>query len=586
MRVQRNALLLAAGLAALSLAAPSGALAQKYYEGGAKTYQPTLQRKATTVRRVTLPARAATHYAPTSRPSRVTTQVQDAPKAPRTVTQVQHTPTSPRQVSQVERMPRATRGGNSDGGRYQGGGDRGHRGGHGGGFGTGVGIGLAIGSVIQALPRDEQPPGGGRFIDDGSVDEPVDHRHTRRHKRPPPRRTVQNRGPSGAPPAGETRLIPDEVLIEVPNSVSARQVTALQRRFRLQRIESQRFTLSGITMFRWRIPDRRSVATVVRALEQDRVVASAQPNYVYSLQQDAANAVEGDPAQYELIKLHLPQAHGLAKGDNVRVAVIDSAIDLQSPELAGSIVGTFDTLKSPLKPHAHGTSIAGLIAAHGKLMGAAPDAKILAIRAFDPAGKSGAQGSTFNILKGLDWAAQNRARIVNMSFAGPPDPALHRALQVAHKRGIALIAAAGNAGPKSPPLYPAADPEVIAVTATDADDQLFAQSNRGRQIALAAPGKDILVALPGGGVEVSSGTSYSAAEVSGVAALLIQRDGTLTPGKLRSLLEQTAKDLGPTGRDDLFGAGLVNAYDALTLGTAPVTAQVPLPISRVSTGAR
>ncbi len=518
MRVQRNALLLAAGLAALSFAASSGAVAQKYRDGGG---------------------------------------MRD--------------------------------GGMHDGGRYQGGGDRGHRGGHGGGFGTGVGIGLAIGSVIQALPRDEPPPRGGRFIDDGSIDEPVDHRHTRRHKKQkhtPPRRAAQNRGPSGAPPAGETRLIPDEVLIEVPNSVNARQITALQRRFRLQRIESQRFTLSGITMFRWRIPDRRSVATVVRALERDRVVATAQPNYAYSLQQNEPKAVsEGDPAQYELAKLHLPQAHGLTKGNNVRVAVIDSAVDLQSPELAGSIVGTFDTLKSPRKAHAHGTSIAGLIAAHGKLMGAAPDAKILAIRAFDPEG-SGAKGSTFNILKGLDWAAQNRARIVNMSFAGPPDPALHRALQAAYKRGIALIAAAGNAGPKSPPLYPAANPEVIAVTATDADDQLFAQSNRGRQVSLAAPGKDILVALPGGGVEVSSGTSYSAAEVSGVAALLIQRDDTLTPDKLRSLLEKTAKDLGPKGRDDLFGAGLVNAYDALTQETAPVTAQVPLPVRRVSTGTR
>ena len=520
MRVQRNALLLAAGLAALSFAASSPAVAQKYRDGGG---------------------------------------MQNG-------------------------------GGMHDGGRYQGGGDGGHRGGHHGGFGTGVGIGLAIGTIIQALPRDEPPPGGGRFIDDGRVDEPVDHRHTRKHKkqkRTSPRSTAQNRGPSGAPPAGETRLIPDEVLIEVPNSVTARQITALQRRFRLQRIESQRFTLSGITMFRWRIPDRRSVATVVRALEQDRVVATAQPNYAYSLQQSEQQAAsEGDPAQYELLKLHLPQAHGLAKGNNVRVAVIDSAIDLQSPEIAGSIVGTFDTLKSPRKPHAHGTSIAGLIAAHGKLMGAAPDAKILAIRAFDPAGKSGAQGSTFNILKGLDWAAQNRARIINMSFAGPPDPALHRALQAANKRGIALIAAAGNAGPKSPPLYPAANPEVIAVTATDADDQLFAQSNRGRQVALAAPGKDILVTLPGGGVEVSSGTSYSAAEVSGVAALLIQRDDTLTPDKLRSLLENTAKDLGPKGRDDLFGAGLVNAYDALMQATAPVTAQVPLPVSRVSTGAR
>ena len=240
-----------------------------------------------------------------------------------------------------------------------------------------------------------------------------------------------------------------------------------------------------------------------------------------SLQQDDDKAAsEGDPAQYELVKLHLPQAHALAKGDNVRVAVIDSAIDLQSPELAGSIVGTFDTLKSPRKPHEHGTAIAGLIAAHGKLMGAAPDAKMLAVRAFDPDGKSGAQGSTFNILKGLDWAAANRARIINMSFAGPADPALHRALQVAHKSGIALIAAAGNAGPKSPPLYPAAYRQVIAVRRPTPTINCSRNPTAGARSRWPrrAPGHSGGAA--GGGIEVSSGTSYSAAEVSGVAALL------------------------------------------------------------------
>ena len=213
---------------------------------------------------------------------------------------------------------------------------------------------------------------------------------------------------------------------------------------------------------------------------------------------------EGDAAQYELAKLHLPQAHTLAKGDNVLVAVIDSGIDATHPELTGAIVQSYDTLSSPMTPHKHGTAIAGLIAAHGKLMGAAPAAHILAIRAFDGTGAS-AEGTTFNILKGLDWAAANGARVINMSFAGPPDPALHRSLEAAHKKGIVLVAAAGNAGPKSPPLYPAADPNVIAVSATDADDRLFEQSNRGRHIAVAAPGEQILVAIPDGGYEVSSG---------------------------------------------------------------------------------
>ncbi len=377
--------------------------------------------------------------------------------------------------------------------------------------------------------------------------------------------------------------MPDEVVIEIANSVSSQQVDALQRRHRLTRIESQTFQLLGSTLFRWRIPDRRSVAAVVRALEADRVVATAQPNYLFALQQDEAK--EAAAAQYELAKLHLPQAHTLAKGDNVPVAVIDSGVDANHPELAGAVAQTYDTLSAPMTPHKHGTAIAGLIAAHSRLMGAAPRAHVLAIRAFDGTGAS-AEGTTFNILKALDWAAANGARVINMSFAGPPDPAMHRSLEAAHKKGIVLVAAAGNAGPKSPPLYPAADSNVIAVTATDTDDKLFEQANRGRHIAVAAPGAQILVAIPDGGYEVASGTSYSAAEVSGIVALMLERNGDLTPDKVRDILLATAKDLGPKGRDIMFGAGLANAYGAVTAEPDPKTAAMPRPVSRQSTGAR
>ena len=319
-----------------------------------------------------------------------------------------------------------------------------------------------------------------------------------------------------------------------------------------------------------------------------------QPNYLFALQRDAAKTegaksesdkTEGDSAQYELAKLHLPQAHTLAKGDRVLVAVLDSGVDAKHPELAGAIAQTYDTLPGPLTPHKHGTAIAGLIAARGKLTGAAPAARILAIRAFNPTAK-GADGTTFNILKGIDWAAANGARVINMSFAGPSDPALHRGLEAAHKKGIVLVAAAGNAGPKSPPLYPAADANVIAVTATDADDKLFAAANRGRHIAIAAPGAQILVAIPDDKYEIASGTSYAAAEVSGIAALMLERDGDLTPDRLRDIMMETAKDLGPKGRDIMFGAGLADAYGALMAEPAPVTAAAPRPVERASTGSR
>lgn len=489
--------------------------------------------------------------------------------------------------------------------------DHGGGGGGLGGFGTGAAIGLGVGVIGGVIANT--PPAvagtGGRFIDNPNIVEDVDIRRPRiRQPRPPqaPRPPVVARVGGGIPPAGETRLIPDEIVLELSSATPPRTVDALQRRYRLERLESATNQLAGTTLYRWRIPDRRSVPAVIRTLEANNAIVSAQPNYVFRLQQTQADTTPpqsapqpanetpdaaaqaaptpasatsdtvappariGDPAQYALGKMHVPEALALASGADVRVAVIDSGVDVDHPDLNGAVVGTFDAVKAPMVPHAHGTAIAALIAGHGKLSGTAPGARILAIRAFNPGGDSG-DTTTFNILKGLDWAVANGARVINMSFAGPYDPAIHRAIAAATKKGIVSIAAAGNAGPKSPPLYPAAEPAVIAVGATDADNKIFAGSNRGRHIAVTAPGVDIFVAAPGGGYQVSSGTSFSAAEVSGIVALMLQRNPNLTPGDIRKILMSTANDLGPAGPDDDFGAGLADAYRAVNSETPRVS---------------
>lgn len=531
MRMQRNALLCLAAAGALTVAAAGAASAQTYYND-----------------------RQAPRF--------------NAVKQPTTIKQ----PAAGLKQPPGMKPPSGGNRGGGGGGNYGGGGGGGYR---------GPGWGAAVPGILMTIPQ-MMPPDRGRFIDDGTVIEDVDLGPSPRPQQQPPQRAAR-RGPSGVPPANERRLVPDEVVIEVSNAVSTQQIDALQQRHRLTRIESQRSALAGTTMFRWRIPDRRSVPAVIRALEADQMVATAQPNYLYTLQQEVRPA--GDPAQYELAKLKLPQAHAIAKGDNILVAVIDSGVDEMHPDLSGAVVASFNALETPMKPHQHGTAIAGLIAARGKLIGAAPSARILAIRAFDPKGQT-AEGTTFAILKGLDWAAEKGARVINMSFAGPSDPAVRRSLEAAAKKKIVLVAAAGNAGAKSPPLYPAADANVIAVTATDADDKLFEQSNRGKHIAVAAPGAQILVVIPDGGYEVSSGTSYSAAEVSGIVALMLERKSDLTPDRVRGILLKTAQDLGPKGRDALFGAGLADAYGALTGEDTPVATRVPLPVERVSTGAR
>jgi len=151
---------------------------------------------------------------------------------------------------------------------------------------------------------------------------------------------------------------------------------------------------------------------------------------------------------------------------------------------------------------------------------------------------------------------------------------IERGVAAIASRGILMVAAAGNAGAKSPPLYPAANPNVIAVSGTDAQEKLFAASNRGNHIAIAAPGADIFLPAPDEKYQITSGTSFSAAYVSGVAALLLERSPALKPEDMRAVLTKTARDLGAPGRDDLFGAGEADAFAAVTATVA--APQVPV----------
>jgi subtilisin family serine protease len=362
------------------------------------------------------------------------------------------------------------------------------------------------------------------------------------------------------PAPGETRFVPNEVILDSFPTVPTPTLEAIAQRHAMTRLETQTFRLTGRRMHRWRLDGGGSVEAMIRALVGERLIAGAQPNYLYALAETAADRLNSD--QYAPKKLNLAEAHKLSTGNRILVAVIDSGVDASHPDLAGAIVANFDAATDDLTPHSHGTGMAGAIAARRTLQSVAPQVGLLTVRAFGT--KSGGQeATTFNILRGLDWAADKGARVVNMSFTGPPDPRLKDALLKATGKGLVLVAAAGNAGPNSPPLYPAADPNVVAVTATDDADALFPRANRGDYIAVAAPGVDVLVPGLEGTYQLTTGTSVAAAEVSGVAALLIERNPALKPADIRRILMRTAKDLGPKGRDRDFGAGLVNAFQAV-----------------------
>ena len=250
-----------------------------------------------------------------------------------------------------------------------------------------------------------------------------------------------------------------------------------------------------------------------------------------------------------------------------RIAIIDSGVDVTHPDLGGVTIDTFNALGDvAAETGTHGTAIAGIIAARGVVRGIAPAATLLSVRAFpSDQGRQPQMTTTFVLLKAMEWSIAKGARVVNLSLTGPRDPLMEKAVIAAAQKGVMMVAAAGNNGNKAPPAYPAAYSDVIAVTAIDARDALYARANLGAYIAVAAPGVDVLAPARGKGHGLQSGTSFAAAHVSGILALMLERNPTITADAARRALMELAVDLGVPGRDHAFGAGRTSAAAALRL---------------------
>ena len=369
---------------------------------------------------------------------------------------------------------------------------------------------------------------------------------------------------TGIPPVSETRFVPVEMVCHW-GDISPQRIEEIARQHNLTILATQRSGLTGGTLVHFRIDGNRAARDVVRAMEAQRIVS--QPNYIYEAVQETAAAQSGAGTadqQYVATKLQLAEVHKIATGKDVMVAVIDSRIDEAHPELVKGIAERFDAVGKPDRPHTHGTGMAGAIVSQDRLMGVAPGARTLAIHAFSTETQQSPQATTKSIIAGLEWALNKGARIINMSFAGPYDPMLALALKRASEKGAILIAAVGNAGPKSPPLYPAADRHVIGVTAIDENDKLYQGANVGAQVAVAAPGVDVMVPAPAGAYQLTTGTSVAAAHVSGVAALLLEKHPQADAQLILEVLTASATRLGANKRDDRLGWGLVDPVAALS----------------------
>jgi type VII secretion-associated serine protease mycosin len=320
------------------------------------------------------------------------------------------------------------------------------------------------------------------------------------------------------------------------------------------------------------VTDRTTAARLMDAgLELDAAVTTAETDTYRD-------------RQWDLDTMRVAEVWPRATGADVTVAVIDTGVDATHPDLDGQVLPGADFISgtegTSVDPNGHGTHVAGTIAAlagnGAGIAGAAPDARILPIRVLG--GNGG--GYMSDVANGIVYAADHGADVINLSVSSTAQVgAVTDAIAYARGRGVVVVAAAGNArGSGSPTAYPAADPGVLAVAATDAADRVAPYSTRGGYVDVAAPGSDILSTFPpatGVAYRRMNGTSMAAPHVAALAALLKSADRELGPDRIERAIESSAADLGEPGRDDDFGFGRVDAAAALAAAVPPPSAPAP-----------
>ncbi len=294
---------------------------------------------------------------------------------------------------------------------------------------------------------------------------------------------------------------------------------------------------------------------------------------------DGANACSGRCYAQRVIKW---QSNLQSCALKTRIGFIDASVDVHHPALAGRKIqiGDFRRTPKPTKISQHGTSTLAVLAGGpgGTVAGLLPESEYFAADIFFPDEQGEPVADTMALLLALDWMSAWGVRLVNLSLAGPHDPLMQQAIASMAHKGVVFIAAAGNDGPDGPPLYPAAYKDVIAVSAVAKDLRSYHRGNRGNYIDVSAPGVAIWTAVPGG-EGFLSGTSFA---VPFVTAIIATISGQITARDKNSLLAALEyKDLGPPGRDAIFGRGLVlaprrckPARDAPQIATAKAPAAI------------
>jgi subtilisin family serine protease len=278
----------------------------------------------------------------------------------------------------------------------------------------------------------------------------------------------------------------------------------------------------------------------------------------FELQESAESGAWDDPylsLQRSLEDSGITRAHRWSTGKNVRIAVIDTGVDGNHPDLRGQVIEDRNFISDAARaPDRHGTAVAGVIASvagnQRGIVGVAPGARLLALQACTQRNADGRGICTsFSLARALDYAITAGSDVLNLSLGGPPDTLLERLLRKAIERNIVVVAARGDG--RADALFPATLQDVIAVGGPAA----LADARK-----LSAPGLDVLTLVPPDGYDFLSGSSIATAHVSGIVALLLERNPALRASDIESLLVRTSRPVERDGSDHRL---VVSACDAL-----------------------
>ena len=370
-------------------------------------------------------------------------------------------------------------------------------------------------------------------------------------------------------PLGCSALAPSEGAGEgseaVPRQLQARQLIVtlapatpeiwavlakeLSADYGLDQIGAFPLTSLGIQCVVFQLNETRPLDEALVQLAADPRVESVQPNQVFQ----GLRALAGDPYarfQYGPRVVRADRAHAWGvTGRGVRVAVVDTGVDTDHPDLTGRIVQTINFVEGGEKTFTadhHGTAVAGVIGARADdgvgIYGIAPEAELLAVKAcWHPrSGSTEAWCSSWTLAKAIDFAIVERVRVLNLSLSGPPDPLLRRLITKAVEEQSITVVAAVMEGADPALSFPSSLTFVISVVASDPEDSVRASGTEHRA-SLAAPGINVITTVPQRAYDFLSGSSFATAHVSGIVALLLEKEPQLTPRQIVELLLSTAR---------------------------------------------